>query len=179
MFATMYLPNFFLQAAIRHQEIGCTTPVALIDDRENKPLIIQLNPAAETAGVRTGMSPTQGLARCLQLLIRSRSASKENALGNVILQYCFSLSPTVEATAAGVWTIQFTRFHRLSDKMSSVLASLTSCGIIAQAGIAPTPDMSFIAANLATPLLEVHEVEKFLGPLPVDVLAIPFQRCLP
>ena len=68
MFATIYLPNFYLQAALRHQPELSGQPVALIDDLEKKALIIQLNAAAEQTGVRCGMTPSQGLARCLQLV---------------------------------------------------------------------------------------------------------------
>ena len=50
MFATIYLPNFYLQAAMRHQPELRTQPVALIEEQKNKPVIIQLNHAAESAG---------------------------------------------------------------------------------------------------------------------------------
>src|SRR5207248_2644537 len=102
MFATIYLPDFFLQAAIRHQELPSSTPLALIDEQETKPVIIQLNQAAQVTGVRHGMTASQGLARCLDLVIKARSLMKEEALTNLLLQYCFSLSPYVEATAPGV-----------------------------------------------------------------------------
>jgi protein ImuB len=176
MFATLYLPNFFLQAALRHQEIPNSSPVGLIDEQEKKPLIMQLNQAAKDAGVCVGMAPTQGLARCLALLIKSRSSVKEEALTNLVLQYCFSLSPLVEATAPGVWTIQFTRTDNLSLNVSVVVRQLAECKINARAGIAPTPDMSFIAANLASPVLQIDDPHKFLEPLPIDILTIPFQR---
>jgi len=64
MFATIYLPNFYLQAAMRHQLGLCSKPFALLDDQA-KAVIIQLNEAAENAGVHKGMTPSQGLARCL------------------------------------------------------------------------------------------------------------------
>lgn len=175
MFATIYVPNFFLQAAMRHQQIS-STPVALIDEQEKKPTIIQLNHAAELAGVRHGMTPSQGLARCLNLVIKPRSSIQEESLTNLLLQYCFSLTPLVEATAPGVWTVQFTRVDNLFEKVTSIVRRLGALEIAAQAGIAPTPDMSFLAANLAQPVLEISRPEKFLAPLPIDVLAIPFQR---
>jgi hypothetical protein len=176
MFATVYVPNFFLQAAVRHQEISASTPVALIDENDKKPLIIQRNDAAEMAGVCIGMAPSQGLARCLNLLIKSRSLPKEKALANLLLQYCFSLSPNVEETAAGIWTVQFTRADNLQQKVASVIEQLAQCQIAAHAGIAPTPDMSFLAANLARPVLQIVEPEEFLAPLPIDILALPFQQ---
>lgn len=175
MFATLYLRNFFLQAAIRHQDLPSSIPIALIDEAEKKPTIIQLNHAAEITGVRHRMTPTQGLARCLNLIIKTRSAIKEEGLTNLLLQYCFSLSPYVEATAPGVWTVQFTRMDNLYEKVTSVIRRLGALEIEAQAGIAPTPDMSFLAANLARPVLEIADPEKFLPPLSIDILAIPFQ----
>ena len=50
MFATIYLPNFCLQAATRHQPGLCAKPVALIEEHEKKPVIIQRNDAGEKAG---------------------------------------------------------------------------------------------------------------------------------
>jgi protein ImuB len=176
MFATIYVPNFFLQAAIRHQEVSPFTPLAVIDENEMKPVLIQLNRPAEDAGVRVGMAPSQGLARCLHLMIKPRSPAKENALANLLLQFCFSLSPNVEATAGGIWTVQFTRTDNLDGKVTAVIEQLGRCRITAQAGIAPTPDMSFLAANLAQPVLQISDPENFLTPLPVDILALPFQQ---
>ena len=177
MFATIFIPNFFLQAALRHDNgISSSTPIALIDEQQKKPLIIQLNEAAENTGVRIGMAPSQGLARCLELVIKSRSTAKEHALGNLLLQYAFSLSPNVEATAPGIWTVEFTRLNNLEAKVTTVVQQLGQCDVIAQAGIAPTPDLSFLAANLGQPVLQITNPEEFLAPLAVDILALPFQR---
>ena len=176
MFATIYLRNFFLQAAIRHENISSSTPIALIDEQEKKPLIIQLNDAADNAGVRIGMAPSQGLARCLDLIIKTRSAPQEHALANLLLQYAFSLSPNVEATAPGIWTVEFTCLDNLEAKVATTVQQLVHCNIQAQAGIAPTPDLSFLAANLGQPVLQITNPEEFLAPLPIDVLALPFQR---
>ena len=75
MFATIYLPDFFLQAALRQRPELRDQPVALIDDEEKKAVIIQLNPAADQTGVQRGMTPSQGLARCLQLQVRNSCSS--------------------------------------------------------------------------------------------------------
>ena len=109
MFATIYLPNFYLQAAIRHQPELRTLPVALIEEQENKPVIIQLNHAAESVDVRKGMTPSQALARCLHVVIKTRERARERSIDEILLQYAFTLSPFVESTAPGVCTIQFGR----------------------------------------------------------------------
>ena len=172
MFATIYLPDFYLQAALRHQPELSDKPVALIDDQEKKAVIIQLNPAAEQTGVRIGMTPSQGLARYLNLVIKVRSPSQENILEKILLHFAGTLSPYVEATAPGISTVQFTDTQNLGCKLMNVVAQLAGSEIVAQAGIAPTPDASFLAAHLAKPVLQIDNASEFLAALPIEVLAI-------
>jgi len=107
MFATIYVPDFYLQAAMRHQPELRTQPAALIEKQENKLVIIQLNQAAKAAGVRKGMTPSQALARCLHVVIKTRERAQEKSINEILIQHAFTLSPFVEATAPGVCTIQF------------------------------------------------------------------------
>jgi protein ImuB len=172
MFATLYLPNFYLQAAIRHHPKLRAQPVGLIDPTHKKVAIIELNDAAEEAGVTKGMTPSQALARCLQVAIRTRERTQENVIGEILLQHAFMLSPFVEATAPGVCTVQFTDNRQLIAKASRVLGKLEKCEIRAHIGIAALPDTSLLAAHLARPILEISEPKKFLAPMPIETLAI-------
>lgn len=172
MFATIYLPDFYLQAALRHQSDLCAKPVALIDDLEKKAVIIQLNAPAAQTGVLRGMTPSQGLARCLQLVIKTRSFSGEKLLQEILLHFASSLAPYVEATGAGLATVQFTDAKKLRPKVTRVIEQLTDAEIAAQAGIAPTPDASFLAAHQAKPVLQVDNATEFLARLPVEVLTM-------
>ncbi len=172
MFATIYLPNFYLQAAMRHQPQLRAKAVALIEEHEKKPLIIQLNRAAESAGVRKSMTPSQALARCLQVVIRVRERAQEKLIDEILLQHAFTLTPFVEATAPGVCTIQFTDNRNLTAKLARVIEKLAKCEIDAQAGIAPLPDTSLLAAHLARPVCEVSDAKEFLAPLPIETLAL-------
>lgn len=172
MFATLYLPDFYLQAALRHQPELADKPVALIDDQEKKAAIIQLNAAAENAGVRVGMTPSQGLARCLQVVIKVRSQAQEKILQDILLHFAGTLSPYVEATGPGISTIQFTDPKNVAAKVTNVVAHLARSEIIGQAGIAPTPEASFLAAHLARPVLQIDNASEFLAALPIEVLAI-------
>src|SRR5256885_261479 len=139
MFATLYLPNFYLQAAIRHHPKLRVQPVGLIDPTQKKVAVIELNDAAEQAGVSKGMTPSQALARCLQVVIRTRERAQENVIDDILLQHAFMLSPFVEATAPGVCAVQFTDQRDLTAKLSRIVAKLAKCEIHAQAGIAPLP----------------------------------------
>jgi protein ImuB len=181
MFATIYLPNFYLQAATRHQPELRAKPVALIEEQERKPVIIQLNEVAEKAGIRKGMTPSQALARWLQVVIKVRAHIQEKSIQEMLIHYAFTLSPFVEATAPGICTVQFTDDFNLSEKarhgesvlrrISRVIQQLAECEITAQAAIAPTPDASFLAAHLARPVLQIENVKEFLAPLPIETLA--------
>jgi protein ImuB len=180
MFATLYIPNFHLQAALRHcgpelntsNETNGPRPAALIDEQDKKPLIIQLNASAESAGVREGMTPSQGLARCLSLLIKPRSLLQETAVQEILLHHAFTLTPYVENTAPGLCIVQFTDTRNLSGKVMRVIAELAACEITAQAGLGPASDTSFLAAHLAQPVLQIDDAQKFLAPLPIEILAI-------
>ena len=180
MFATIYLPNFYLQAATRHQPDLLRKPVALIEEHERKPVIIQLNDAAEKTGIRKGMTPSQALARCLSVVIKVRAYTQEESIEEILVQCAFTLSPFVEKTAAGICTVQFTANLNLSEKarhgesvprrISRLIQHLAECEIHAQAAIAPTPDSSFLAAHLARPVLQVKNAKEFLARLPIETL---------
>ena len=172
MFATIYVPDFYLQAALRHQPELHAGPVALIDDQEAKAVIIQLNEAAVAAGVRCGMTPSQGLARDLQLLIKTRLRAQEKLLDEMLLHFACTLAPYVEATAPGVATVEFTDAKNVLRNVERAIAQLAQANITAQAGIAQTPDASFLAAHLAKPVLHIDDAKNFLAPLPIETLAI-------
>jgi protein ImuB len=170
MFATIYLPNFYLQAAMRHQPELCAKPVALIEEQEKKPVIIQLNETAEKAGIYKGMTPSQALARSLRIVIKVRARQQEKSIQEILLHYAFTLSPFVENTAPGISTVQFTDHRHLKHKVVHAIEQLAKCEIWAQAGIAATPDTSFLAADLARPVLHIENVKEFLAPLPIKTL---------
>ena len=171
MFATIYLPDFYLQAAMRHQPELNGQPVALLDDQEKKAVITQLNGTAEELGVRRGMTPSQGLARSLALVIKVRNHGQEKLLQEILLHLAGTLSPYVEATAPGLSTVEFTDSRNLETKVAKVIEQLADSEISAQAGIAPTLDASFLAAHLAQPVLQIENANEFLAALPIEVLA--------
>ena len=171
MFATLLVPNFYLQAALRHAPELCNKAVALLDDQEAKAIIIQVNDCAAAAGVGCGMAPSQGLARCLSLVVRTRDRLQERLLAEIVLQCAFTLSPDVEATASGVWTIRFTDTRRIDENVTRVIAMLNAMGITARAGIAHTLDASLLAAHMAKPVLKLGDTKTFLASLPLGVLA--------
>ena len=89
----------------------------------------------------------------------------------MLLHFCYTLAPYLEATAPGVCTVQFTDTKHLTRDVERVITQLQDAGITAQAGIARTPDASFLAAHLARPVLKIEDAEDFLAPLPIETLS--------
>ena len=170
MFAALYLPDFELQSALRHEPELWGKPVALLNDAEAKATILQLTPRAAAAGVSTGMTPSQGLARCLSLIIKWRAFEQEKIAGEILLLHATTLAPDIEATAPGVCTVHLTSRKNCRENIERVVRQLRELQLTAQAGIAATPDLSFLAACLARPVLQVDEAEDFLAPLPIETL---------
>jgi protein ImuB len=178
MFATILLPNFYLQAIARHQPKLREQPLAVLDDTAIKAVILQLNEAAENEGVRAGMAPSQALARCLDLVIKARARDCEQQISDILLHHAFMLSPFVEATASGVCTVQFMQPNnsssllpdRVTEKFRCIIDLLARCDLIARAGIAQNPDASLFAAHRGEPVTHVTGTKAFLASLPIETL---------
>ncbi len=179
-FVSLFVPGFYLQAALRGHLLNAEQgkpndpvfqqPTALIDECEKKPIILELNQAAQSAGVAAGMTPSQALARCLDLLILPRSLEQELSVQEILLERAFTLSPYVEETAPGLCTVQFFDHRDRNAEISRVLTELRSCQIMACAGVGPDPDVSYLAAHRAEPILTVDDSNEFLAPLSLEVL---------
>lgn len=170
MFAALYLPNFELQAALRHEPDLHNEPVALLEHEEAKANIFQLTPRATEAGVNVDMTPSQGLARCLSLIIKSRALAQEKIAAEILLHHAGTLAPEIEATAPGVCTVHFTSTKNCREHLEHVVRQLARLHLTAQAGLAPTPDLSFLAAVLGRPVLQIDDSKNFLAPLPIEIL---------
>ncbi len=175
MFAALYLPDFELQAALRHEPELHRQPVALLENEEAKATICQLTVSAAEAGVSAGMTPSQGLARCLSLIIKSRALVQEQIAGEILLHHAGTLAPEVEATAPGLCTVHFTSTKNCRDDVERIVRQLAQLHLSAQAGLAATPDLSFLAAVLARPVWQIDDSKNFLAPLPIETL-LPLVR---
>ncbi|MGI8433006.1 MAG: hypothetical protein ACR2MW_12045 [Chthoniobacterales bacterium] len=171
MFGCLYLADFALQAALRHAPELQYEPVALLAGEEARVTILQVTPAAAAAGVHAGMTPSQGLARCLRLTIKARASEQEKIAGEILLHHAATLSPEIEATAPGVCTVRFTMRRNCRAEVERVVRQLAELQLTAQAGLAATPDLSFLAACLGRPVLEIDNAQEFLAPLPIETLA--------
>jgi hypothetical protein len=169
MFAAIYLPDFELQAALRAEPERAQAPVGLLADGARATLV-QLTQSALDAGVSAGMTPSQGLARCLRLTIKTRAPAQEKIAAQILLEQAATLAPEMEATAPGVCTVRLTSLKHIRENLERVVRQLGELHLRAQAGLAATPDLSFLAACLARPVLLVEDARDFLAPLPIETL---------
>src|SRR5574341_977237 len=102
MYAVIYIPDFALQAAVRHEPELYDRPIGLVGEAQPKATLLQMTAAARSAGVQLGMTPTQAMARCRHILIKTRSIAQEKAAHDTLLQCAFCFSPAIESTAPGV-----------------------------------------------------------------------------
>jgi protein ImuB len=170
MFAVIHIPDFFLQAALRPEPELHSHPVSLVEANVPKPVILQLTQAARDAGVREGMAPTQALARCSAILIKTRSVAHESAARQALLDCAFAFSPRVEATSPGICTLDLKGFHDLHYEVlgDKILSSLWKLHLAGQVGVAENPLLALQAARCARPFLLVENSREFLAALPIE-----------
>ena len=108
MFAVICLPDFELQAVLRHEPELRAQAIALVDGEATnaaKALVLQCTEKAQSAGVCAGLTAPQAQARCSELLLKPRLPSAEQSATEVLLQTAYAFSPNIEHTAPGVCTI--------------------------------------------------------------------------
>ncbi|MBC8002663.1 MAG: DNA polymerase Y family protein [Opitutaceae bacterium] len=178
MFAVIHLPQFFLQAALRHEPEQWFKPVALVDPAMSTPRICDATEPARLAGISDGATPTQALARCATVSIRPRSTGLETAATDALLQCAYGFSPHIEATWAGLCTLDLRGLAALKDGNPLSLArwagqlrqALAGLNLRARIGVGPTPNIARHAARWAGGIEIVEDPKQFLASLPVMAL---------
>src|SRR4051812_7067146 len=113
MFAALHLPDFALQAALRYRPELREAAVALIPEKTARARLLQCTAIARTAGARPGMTPSQALARCPELVILIRSPEAERCARAAVLDCASAFSAYLEDTAEGVCTLELERVRGL------------------------------------------------------------------
>jgi protein ImuB len=152
-------------------DVSSSIPAGLLD--QDAIHVIELNHAAEGAGILPGMSTSQALARTSELVLYKRSPANEQHLQNTLLQLAYRYSPLIENSAPGICTLDLkgkrTRTHQPS--LRELLAQLWSIGLQAQAGISSNSELALQVARIADPILEISEDDSLLQSLALESLA--------
>lgn len=174
MYATLLLPNFRLQAVLRFAPAPTPMePVALVGsgDGQNQNIILEVSEPAAREGVSTGMSVAKAFARCPSLKIVPSCRDSERNTQEALLQTAWALSPKVESAHPGICTADL-RGCRMKPEVLLLVAlkALETLGLSAKSGIAPDPDLAFLAAHKGAPLLCVENGAVFAATLPLNAL---------
>jgi len=179
MFAAVFIPNFSLQAVLRSDPGLRSRAIALVDPGLPKPVIVQLTPTARSFGVAEGLTASQAMARCGELMIKARSLPQEQTATDVLWQTAYAFSPRIEATAPGVCTMELKGLNLSFNQDSigpwtaNILQALASFHLDAQIGLAITPELALFAARTANPMLAIQNPSEFISGLPVAALEPP------
>jgi protein ImuB len=203
MYGVIYVADFHLQAALRAEPQLRSRPIALLDGQLPKAVVLQVTEAARAAGVCPGLTSTQAMARCREVILRSRSPGQEQAARDILLQCAYCFSPGIEDTSDGVCTMDLKGLpvtmsyerasgdadqdddprpsgpHRtlavaeIARWAEKILDALAQLQLHAQVGVARTPDLAWQAAKCARPFLLVEDAEQFISGLPIGHLEPP------
>ncbi|HEX4262938.1 MAG TPA: DNA polymerase Y family protein [Verrucomicrobiae bacterium] len=162
MFGVIFIPNFSLQAVLRHEPELRGRAVALVDPKLPKPVIVQLTSVARACGVGEGLTASQAMARCAELSIKPRSPAQEESATEVLLQTAYAFSPNIESTAPGVCTMELKGLGFCSDDIAveqwagKLVEVLGQFHIEAKVGLAATPERALLAAREGNPVLVLN-----------------------
>jgi len=182
MFAVLHLPDFALQAALRHEPEAWGLPVALVDPAHTTPRVIQLTVAARDAGVEEGQSAVQAMARCRTVRLRHRAPDREAAATEALVQVAFGFTPHLEVTSPGTLTLDLRglatlRPHSGRDATPELAAwarrlqtAAAALGLRARVGTGPTPNVARHAARWSDGIELVADAPTFIAGLPVAAL---------
>src|SRR5262249_33779985 len=155
-FAVVYIPDFFLQAVLRHEPELQSVPVALVNNDSSKASIGQVTSAARKFGISLGMTSTQAKARCDKILFRLRSPRQEEASQEVLVECAYLSAAYIESTAPGLCTIDLRGLPVLTaDPLDKALRQwaeqlrerLAGFNLCSQIGIASAPALASHAAQ--------------------------------
>lgn len=175
MFSVILLPEFRLQAALRHRPDLRGKPVVLVEKENAKGVVIERTESAQQFGILPEMAAVQALARCPHLEILPRAYAQEKCVKTALVETAFSLSPDVEVTADGYCTVDLRRsgVKDWQDFGNKIVERLAALELVANVGIAPNPDLAFLAARKAVPVLVVQSPSAFLAQLAVAEIEPP------
>ncbi len=191
MNAVVHVPQFPLQAVVRHEPAEWARPVALVDPAADTPRVTELTAPARAAGILLGMTAPQALARCREVSVRHRSPKAEAIATDALLQAAFGFSPNLEQTSAGTVTLDLRGLSELDGAATGGGAAVTAwgtrlhavvagLGLQSRVGLGPTPSVALHAARwnagtpgapgIAGPVAWARDAAAFVASLPVEAL---------
>jgi protein ImuB len=174
-FASIYVPNFMVQATVRAEPDLCDRAIALVEGCPPLWKIVAANQAALREGIELGMGGSQAQQFC-KVQVRQRSPEQEKAAHAALLDVGWSVSPRMEDTAPDTIVLDIAGLTSLFKSLENIAAILVErCSRV---GL--QPHMA-VASNIAAAvhaargfpgitLIPPGEESQRLSPLPVEAL---------
>ena len=174
-FASIYVPQFMVQAVLRTEPQLRAGALALVDGTPPLVRVIDANDSAWRAGIQMGMAKSQ-VAQFLGVEIRNRSQSKEAAAHAALLDLGWSVSPRMENTAADTIVLDLAGLNSLFGSDEGIAGDLSrralSLGLATNVAVAANIEVAIHAARGFTGVTVIPDGEESrrIGVLPVHVL---------
>jgi protein ImuB len=174
-FASIHVPNFLVQAAMRAEPNLRARAVALVDGTPPIWNVVAANEAALQAGIELGMAKSQAAQFCA-VEIRQRSRLQEKSAHAALLDLGASVSPRMEDTAPDTIILDIAGLTSLFGSEENIARRLmrhaSSLGLIAHVAVSSNLEVALHAARgfSGITLIPPGEEAKRLGRLPVHAL---------
>lgn len=179
-FASIYVPDFWIQAVARTESALRQQPIALVDGCPPLERVVAINEAAARAGLDPGMTKSQAM-QFRSIAIRSRSRAQEQAAHAALMDASWSVSPRVEDTAADSIVVDLTGLACLfgsDETISHLLARRASdLGLIVHVAVSSNLEAALHAARgfPGITVIPPGEESQRLGALPIQVFSPPLE----
>lgn len=177
-FASIYVPDFSIQAVVRADPTLRYRPIALIEGHPPLERVVATNEAAARMGLDLGMTKSLA-AQFSSLEIRQRSHSLEQSTHAALLDLGWSISPRVEDTAANSIVIDLAGLAGLfgsEEAIADLLAKRAfDFGLIIQIAVSTNLEVALHASRgfPGITVIPPGEESQRLGPLPIQVFSPP------
>src|SRR5579864_9428035 len=179
-FASIYVPDFSIQAVVRAEPTLRQRAIALIEGCPPLERVVAINEAAARAGLDLGMTKAQA-AQFPPIEIRQRSPLEEQSTHAALLDLGWSVSPRVEDTAADSIVVDITGLASLfgsEEAIANLLAQRAlDFGLVVQVAVSSNLEVALHAARgfAGVTVIPPGEESRRLGVLPIQVFSPPFE----
>lgn len=175
-FASIYVPNFIVQAAVCAHAEWKNRAVALLDGMPPLLSVAAMNELAARAGIQMGMSESQARQFC-GVEVERRAREREEAAHDALLEMSWSVSPRVEDTAMATITMDLAGLHSVfgaPEKIGKLLMRRAAAlGLKIHVGISENVETAIHAARGFAGITVIPSGAEVsaLASLPVSVLS--------
>jgi protein ImuB len=177
-FASIYVPDFSIQAVTRAEPAARERAIALVEGWPPLEKVVAINEAAAQAGIHRGMTKSQAAQfRCVET--RQRSASEEQSAHAALLDIGWSVSPRIEDTSVDSIVVDLAGLNSLFGSEESMARLLVQhaydLGLAVNAAVSENLEVALHAARgfPGITVIDRGEERRRMAVLPIEVFSPP------